>query len=59
MKSGDREIIRFTDRIILNIGDAGVMSMKINNRLARRLGDNGEVVTATIDRSNYQTYLLE
>ena len=59
MKSGDREIIRFTDRTILNIGDAGVLSMKINNRLARRLGDNGEVVTATIDRSNYQTYLLQ
>lgn len=59
MKSGDREIIRFTDRTILNVGDAGVLSMKINNRLARPLGDNGEVVTAIIDRSNYQTYLLQ
>jgi transcriptional regulator with XRE-family HTH domain len=59
MKSGDREIIRFTDRTILNIGDAGVLSLKINNRLARPLGANGEVVTATIDHSNYQTYLLQ
>ena len=59
MKPGEREIIRFTDRTILNIGDAGVLSLKINNRLARPLGGNGEVVTLTIDHSNYQTYFLQ
>ena len=59
MRSGDREIIRFTDRAVLNVGDAGVLSLKINNRLAKSLGGNGEVVTATIDRSNYQTYFLD
>ena len=58
MKPGEREIIRFTDRTILNIGDAGVLSLKINNRLVRPLGGNGEVVTLTIDHSNYQTYFL-
>ena len=58
MKPGEREIIRFTDRAILNIGDAGVLSLKINNRLVRPLGGNGEVVTLTIDHSNYQTYFL-
>ena len=58
MKPGEREIIRFTDRAILNIGDAGVLSLKINDRLVRPLGGNGEVVTLTIDHSNYQTYFL-
>ena len=59
MRPGDREIIRFTERAVLNVGDAGVLSLKINDRLAKSLGGNGEVVTATIDRSNYQTYFLD
>ena len=59
MRSGDRETIRFTDRAILNVGDAGALSLKINDRLAKSLGGNGEVVTATIDRTNYQSYFLD
>lgn len=59
MKLGDRETIRFTDRAILNVGDAGVLSLKINNRVTKSLGRDGEVVTATIDRSNYQSYFLD
>ena len=59
MRPGDRETIRFTDRAILNVGDAGALSLKINDRLAKSLGGNGEVVTATIDRTNYQSYFLD
>ena len=59
MKRGDRETIRFTERAVLSVGDAGVLSLKINNRTTKSLGRDGEVVTATIDRSNYQSYFLE
>ena len=59
MRPGERETIRFTERAILNVGDAGVLSLKINNRTTKSLGGDGEVVTATIDRSNYQSYFLE
>jgi len=59
MRPGERETIRFMERAILNVGDAGVLSLKINNRTTKTLGRDGEVVTATIDRSNYQSYFLE
>jgi len=59
MRPGERETIRFTERAILNVGDAGLLSLKINNRTTKSLGRDGEVVTATIDRSNYQSYFLE
>ena len=59
MKRGDRETIRFTERAVLSVGDAGVLSLKINDRRTKSLGRDGEVVTATIDRSNYQSYFLE
>jgi len=59
MRPGERETIRFMERAVLNVGDAGVLSLKINNRTTKSLGRDGEVVTATIDRSNYQSYFLE
>lgn len=59
MRPGDRETIRFTERAVLNVGDAGVLSLKINDRVTKSLGGNGEVITATIDRSNYQSYFLD
>tara|TARA_B100000029_G_scaffold417365_1_gene421980 strand:- start:37 stop:822 length:786 start_codon:yes stop_codon:yes gene_type:complete len=59
MRYGDREIIRVSDEAVLNVGDAGALSLKINDRATKSLGSGGQVVTAIIDLSNYQSYLLD
>ena len=45
--------LRANDEAVLRIGDAGALSLLINNQPARSLGAPGQAVTAQITRANY------
>ena len=57
MQAGEREVREAEREIIVNVGDAGAFNFAINHQKGRELGGNGEVVTARINRANYQSFI--
>lgn len=59
MRAGDREVFEAEVEFVVNVGDAGAFAFAINQRPGRLLGLPGQVVTARINRENYQSFLIE
>ena len=57
LQPADTVMLHATNEVLLKVGDAGAVSLLINNRPAKPLGDSGEVVTQLINRSNYASLL--
>ena len=54
---GDTTVLRVRERAQLRVGNAGALSMVINDRLARPLGTDGQVVSLELTPANYARYL--
>lgn len=59
MRAGERSILEAEREIIVTVGDAGAFMFTINKHPGRSLGQDGEVVTARINRDNYRNFLAE
>lgn len=59
MPSDETIVLHAQDEAVLTVGDAGALSMLINNQPAKPLGSDGQVVTLRITRTNYPSYLIE
>ena len=57
LKQDQTIMLRANDEAVLSLGDAGALSMLINNQPAKPLGADGQVLTTRINRSNYLTFL--
>lgn len=57
LQAGEREVARARQQISLRVGDAAALAFAINDRPARRLGEAGEVVSVTITKDNFKTFL--
>ena len=57
LSPGDIEIFTATRTISLVVGNAGGVSLKINNRAAKTLGRSGQVVYLTIDKDTLQNFI--
>lgn len=57
LKPGESLMLHAREEVLLKIGDAGAVSLVINNRSAKPLGRDGEVVTKRIKRTNYSSFL--
>jgi hypothetical protein len=51
-------ILRAEDEVMLRAGDAGALSVLINNQLTKPLGAAGQVVTTRITRANVGDFLV-
>jgi DivIVA domain-containing protein len=58
LKQDETIIVRADEEVVLRAGDAGALSVLINNRLTRPLGGAGQVVTTRITRANAPNFLL-
>jgi cytoskeletal protein RodZ len=54
LSPGDVELLTATRTISLIVGNAGGISLRINNRAAKTLGQSGQVVHLTIDKDTLQ-----
>ena len=59
MQPGEHEIHEAAQEIVLNVGNAGVFSVSINQQQGQSLGAMGEAVTAHIDRHNYRRFVVQ
>jgi hypothetical protein len=57
LKPAETIILYAHDEAVLRLGDAGAVSVLINNRPARPLGADGEVTTQRITRANFSSFL--
>jgi hypothetical protein len=57
LKPAETIILYAHDEAVLRLGDAGAVSVLINNQPARPLGADGEVATQRITRANYSSFL--
>jgi DivIVA domain-containing protein len=57
LKPNETLLLRAKDEVVLRVGDAGALSLMINNQLAKPFGAPGKVVTTRITRSNYLGFL--
>ena len=57
LQAGERQTIEVTRELSFTAGDASAVKMTINGADAKRLGKEGEVVTARINLSNFKSYL--
>lgn len=59
LKADETIMLRATADVSVRVGDAGALSMLINNRVAKPFGASGQVVDARITLSNYLTLLVD
>lgn len=57
MNAGEQLVERVQNEMELQVGDAGNFTFTINDVAGRPLGSGGQVVSARINRANYQTFL--
>jgi hypothetical protein len=57
LKPAETIILYAHDEAVIRLGDAGAVSVLINNQPARPLGADGEVTTQRITRANYSSFL--
>ena len=57
LPGGDTTVLRVRERAQLRVGNAGALSMAINDRPARPLGADGQVVSLELTPTNYASYL--
>jgi len=53
----DTILLRAKDEAVIRVGDAGALSVLINNQPAKPLGEPGQVVTRRITLTNYPDFL--
>lgn len=58
MRAGERQTLRASEAITVNVGDAGAFEYTLNAERGRLLGGTGQVVTETITPDNYRGYLM-
>ena len=57
MTQGETILLHAYDEVILRVGDASALSMILNDRPAKSLGGDGEVVTRRITKVNLPTFV--
>ena len=57
LPGGDTTVLRVRERAQLRVGNAGALTMAINDRPARPLGTDGQVVSLELTPANYARYL--
>ncbi len=57
IKAGEKVHLSAGQSIVLTAGDAGALDYTNNNAPGRALGSSGEVKTAVITTTNYQTFI--
>ena len=58
LKPDETVILHAHDEVVLRVGDAGALSVLVNNQPMRPLGAAGQVVTRRISRENYLSMLV-
>ena len=59
LKADETIILYAHDEAVLRLGDAGAVSVLINNQPTKALGADGQVTTKRITRANYATFLAD
>ena len=57
LQAGEQRTIDAEREIVLRIGDASALSVRINGVEAKPLGGEGEVVTTRLNLTNFKDYL--
>jgi hypothetical protein len=57
LKASERYVVRAREAVSFKAGNAGALSMLINDRPAGPLGTEGQVVARRITRANYRSFL--
>jgi hypothetical protein len=57
LKASERYVVRARDVVSFKAGNAGALSMLINDRPAGPLGAEGQVVVRRVTRANYRSFL--
>ena len=57
MRAGERHVLKASEAITVNVGDAGAFEYILNGEPGRPLGAGGQVVTETMTPDNYRDYL--
>ena len=57
LQAGDQRTIDAQREILLRVGDASALSVRINGVEAKPLGGEGEVVTTRLNVTNFKNYL--
>jgi len=57
LQADDRAVYEAQERIVLSVGNAGLIAFSLNQQLGRALGSDGAVVTVEIDRDNYRSFI--
>ena len=58
LKASERYVVRARDAVAFKAGNAGALSVLINDQPTGPLGAEGQVVTRRITRANYRSFLL-
>ena len=58
LQVGEQQTIDVRREMVLTVGDASAISMRLNGAAARLLGKAGEVVTAHVTPNNFRDYLV-
>jgi hypothetical protein len=57
LQVGEKQTIDVRRELVLTAGDAGAIRMTINGEQARSLGRGDQVVTITVNQSNFKSFL--
>ena len=57
LKASERHVVRASDVVSFKAGNAGALSVFINDQPTAPLGSEGRVVTRRITRENYRSFL--
>jgi hypothetical protein len=57
LRASERHVVRAKDAVSFKAGNAGALSMLINDQPAAPLGVEGQVVARRITRANYRSLL--
>ena len=59
MEADDTIVLHARDEALVKVGNAGALSVLINNREAKPLGTDGQVVDLRINQATYRAYLRD
>lgn len=58
MQAGEEQTLEVRRELVLTVGDAAAVTLRLNGTVARPLGSGSEVVTLQLNLTNFKEYLL-
>jgi cytoskeletal protein RodZ len=57
LEPGEKQALQGSQHVVLTVGDAGALSLTINDKPTKPLGMRGQVVTIRVNAGDYEKYL--